>query len=94
MRVYTLSDISRKITNACPGIIVTEDTVLTWVKRDGLVAERLPDYVQSWGKHPYGVKESELKAFLKSKGKNVVFSLCIGYFLRYVQHIRITHKDD
>lgn len=68
---YTLANIARMLSASPYGRFVTEDKVRRWVKEGLLEVERVPEYVQGWGKYPYWVEENHLKAFLQEKGYDV-----------------------
>jgi hypothetical protein len=71
MRKYTFADIARMLSRVNTGNFITEDRIKSWVNQGYLNAERVPDYVESWGKYPYWIQEPELKQFLRAKGYDV-----------------------
>lgn len=69
MKTYwTLSSIAYKLTSNSRSRIVTEETLMRWIREGKLNAERLTGNVRGYGKYPYQVEERQLKADLATMG--------------------------
>ncbi len=69
MKTYwTLSSIAHKLTANSRSRIVTEDSLMRWIREGKLNAERLTGNVRGHGKFPFQVEEQQLKADLHKLG--------------------------
>ncbi|GKU80506.1 hypothetical protein [Paenibacillus sp. L3-i20] len=67
-RLYTLATIAHKLSASNRGRLVSEDTVMSWVRNGSLQAERVPPNKRGYGRYPYLVEEAHLVKVLNDKG--------------------------
>lgn len=69
MKIYwSLSSIAHKLTSHSRSRVVTEDSVMRWIRQGKLQAERITGSVRGHGKYPYQVEEQQLKSDLHRLG--------------------------
>ncbi|MNW41173.1 hypothetical protein D3C74_183020 [compost metagenome] len=67
-RLYTLATIAHKLSASNRGRLVSEETVMSWVRSGTLQAERVPYNKRGYGRYPYLVEEAHLVQVLLDKG--------------------------
>lgn len=71
MRMYTLNEISNKLTLAHPTRIFTTQRIWEWCQHEGLRYEAVPSGIRGVSYKPVWIREDELSGFLQVKGFDV-----------------------
>lgn len=68
MRMYTLNEVSNKLTLASPTRIFTTKRIWDWCQKEGLCYESMPSGIKGVSYKPVWIREDELVRFLRMKG--------------------------